>query len=95
MDGQTKYAIVARGEAAIYLRLPSRPGYQEKIWDHAAGSLIVEEAGGRVTDVHGRPLDFSAGRVLGNSGGIVVTNGVIHDAVLEAVRAEIESATRT
>ncbi len=95
VDGQTKYAIVARGEAAIYLRLPSRPGYQEKIWDHAAGSLIVEEAGGRVTDVHGRPLDFSAGRVLGNSGGIVVTNGVIHDAVLEAVRAEIESATRT
>ncbi len=89
VDGQTKYAIVARGEAAIYLRLPSSPGYREKVWDHAAGSLIVEEAGGRVTDVHGRPLDFSRGRELGNSGGIVVTNGAIHETVLAAVRAEL------
>jgi len=89
VDGQTKYAIVARGEAAIYLRLPSSPGYREKIWDHAAGSLIVEEAGGRVTDVHGAPLDFSRGRELPGSAGIVVTNGAIHWAVLDAVRAEL------
>ena len=89
VDGQTKYAIVARGEAAIYLRLPSSPGYREKIWDHAAGSLVVEEAGGTVTDATGAPLDFSRGRELGNTGGIVVTNGVIHDAVLTAVRAEL------
>lgn len=89
VDGQTKYAIVARGEADIYLRLPSRPGYREKIWDHAAGSLIVEEAGGRVTTAHGQPLDFSLGRDLGNTGGIVVTNGAIHDQVLDAVGAEL------
>ncbi len=88
VDGQTKYAIVARGEASIYLRLPSHPGYREKVWDHAAGCVIVEEAGGRVTDLHGRPLDFGRGRDLGETGGIVVTNGVIHDAVLAAVQAE-------
>lgn len=88
VDGQTKYAIVARGEASIYLRLPSRPGYREKIWDHAAGCVIVEEAGGRVTDLHGRPLDFGRGRDLGETGGIVVTSGAIHDAVLAAAQAE-------
>ena len=86
VDGQTKYAIVARGEASLYLRLPSRPGYHEKIWDHAAGSLVVHEAGGRVTHVDGEELDFSRGRTLPDTSGIVVSNGRIHDQVLRAVR---------
>ena len=47
IDSQCKYAVVARGEASIYLRLPTRADYREKIWDHAAGTLIVEAAGGR------------------------------------------------
>ena len=58
MDSQAKYAVVARGEADIYLRLPTRADYREKIWDHAAGALIVAEAGGVVTDITGRPLEF-------------------------------------
>ncbi len=85
VDGQTKYGIVARGEASIYLRLPSTPGYHEKIWDHAAGSALITEAGGCVTHVDGEALDFSAGRTLPNATGIVVTNGRLHDAVLEAI----------
>src|SRR5262249_29181499 len=48
LDSQAKYATVARGEASIYLRLPTRQDYREKIWDHAAGAIVVEEAGGRV-----------------------------------------------
>jgi 3'-phosphoadenosine 5'-phosphosulfate (PAPS) 3'-phosphatase len=80
---------VARGEASIYLRLPRDTSYREKVWDHAAGSLVVEEAGGRVSDLDGRPLDFSEGRLLGNHRGIVCTNGAIHDQVLEACRAEL------
>ncbi len=86
VDGQTKYAIVARGEASLYLRLPTRPGYREKIWDHAAGSLLVTEAGGRVTHVDGGELDFGSGRTLPNGTGIVVSNGRLHGAVLVAVR---------
>ncbi|WZZ11261.1 hypothetical protein YC2023_097182 [Brassica napus] len=38
--------------------------YKEKIWDHAAGVVIVEEAGGVVTDAGGRKLDFSKGVYL-------------------------------
>ena len=44
--------MVARGDASIYLRIP-RGDYRENVWDHAAGLLIVEEAGGIVTDVDG------------------------------------------
>ncbi len=88
MDSQAKYGIVARGEATLYLRVPStsEAGYQEKIWDHAAGSIIAEEAGGRVTDVLGHPLDFSCGIEMEKNYGIVVTNGILHNIVLEALK---------
>jgi HAL2 family 3'(2'),5'-bisphosphate nucleotidase len=89
IDSQCKYAVVARGEASIYLRLPRDTSYREKVWDHAAGSLVLEEAGGRVSDLDGRPLDFSQGRLLGNHRGIVCTNGAIHEQVLAACRAEL------
>lgn len=87
LDSQAKYAVVARGEADIYLRLPTKADYFENIWDHAGGVLIVEEAGGRVTDVAGKPLDFTRGRQLRENRGVVVTNGRLHDRVIEAVQA--------
>ena len=88
MDSQAKYGVVARGEAALYLRLPSpqQPDYRERIWDHAAGALIVEEAGGRATDALGRPLDFTQGRRLSRNRGVIVSNGHLHTAVLEAIQ---------
>jgi 3'(2'), 5'-bisphosphate nucleotidase len=88
LDSQTKYAVVARGDASIYLRLP-HGDYRENTWDHAAGWLIVTEAGGRVSDVDGRPLDFTTGRRLIANRGIVATAASIHDEVLAAVRAVV------
>lgn len=88
IDSQAKYAVVARGEAVLYLRHTLDPNYREKVWDHAAGVIVMEEAGGRVTDLYGRTLDFARGRELSANRGIVATNGPIHDRVLAAV-AEI------
>ena len=87
MDSQAKYGIVARGEVAIYLRIPSssEPGYKENIWDHAAGSIIAEEAGGRVTDALGHPLNFLCGIKMEKNYGIVVSNGILHNDVLKAL----------
>lgn len=87
MDSQCKYASIARGDAAIYLRLPTRKGYEEKIWDHAAGVLAVTEAGGTVTDIHGHALDFSQGKTLRLNKGVVATNGCFHEAVVAVVKA--------
>ena len=86
MDSQCKYAAVARGDASIYLRMPTRADYREKIWDHAAGKLVVEEAGGIVTDVAGKPLDFRHGRSLDQNSGVVATASGVHARVIEAIR---------
>ena len=90
LDSQAKYAVVARGESALYLRHSLNREYREKVWDHAAGVLVTEEAGGKVTDVFGQPLDFSQGRELSANHGIVATNGLLHDRVLAAVAEVLE-----
>lgn len=84
MDSQAKHVMVAAGHADVLVRFP-RPGYREAIWDQAAGARLVEEAGGRVTDLAGRPFDFSTGRRLTRNEGVLATNGHLHDAVLAAV----------
>jgi 3'(2'), 5'-bisphosphate nucleotidase len=86
MDSQAKYGSIARGAGDIYLRLPVNATYQEKIWDHAAGDLIVREAGGEVTDSVGSRLDFSIGRTLAQNKGVVAAPAAIHASVLEVVR---------
>ena len=86
MDSQAKYGSIARGAGDIYLRLPTSKTYQEKIWDHAAGDLIVREAGGQVTDTKGNRLDFGVGRTLATNSGVVAAPAGIHAQVLEAVQ---------
>ena len=88
MDSQAKYAVLASGGGDVNLRLisPSRLDYKEKIWDQAAGSIVVEESGGRITDLDGKPLDFSHGRTLATNRGVLATNGLLHDAALEGLQ---------
>jgi 3'(2'), 5'-bisphosphate nucleotidase len=87
MDSQAKYASVARGDAEIYLRLPTRKGYVERIWDHAAGYAILRAAGGRITDIEGKDLEFHHGRGLDANRGVVASNGPLHEQLIEAIAA--------
>jgi histidinol-phosphatase len=66
-----QYMLVAEGAAEIAL------DPEVKLWDLAAPQLIVEEAGGRFTDLSGHA------RPDGGSG--IATNGLLHDAALEIV----------
>jgi myo-inositol-1(or 4)-monophosphatase len=47
-------------------------------WDMAAGTLIVEEAGGRVTNYRNEPVDMFQGQ-------IVASNGNVHDALIDVI----------
>ena len=90
MDSQAKYALLAEGAGDCLFRLlsPDEPDYIEKIWDHAAGTLIVEEAGGKVTDLKGKPLNFACGELLIDNYGLLASNGLMHDAALQLLAKE-------
>jgi 3'(2'), 5'-bisphosphate nucleotidase len=93
MDSQAKYATLATGNAEIYLRLPTRKGYVERIWDHAAGYGVLTAAGGRVTDIAGRELDFKCGAGLEHNSGVIASNGPHHDAIVAAVQKHFQPPT--
>jgi myo-inositol-1(or 4)-monophosphatase len=70
-------AWVAAGRFDGYWELRTGP------WDVAAGSILVEEAGGRITGVDGAPVDIDHPSVL-------ASNGLIHDEMLK-VLAEVRA----
>src|SRR5438128_3730928 len=80
-------AVRRLGSAVLYCAWVAAgrfDGYWEQTtgpWDVAAGSLLIEEAGGRVTDLVGKPLDL-------DKPSIVASNGNIHAAML-GILAEV------
>ncbi len=85
LDSQDKHAMVACGMGDILLRVVPETTYFEKMWDHAAGYAIVTEAGGRMTDIYGQPIDWTSGTRMTNNRGVLVTNGYLHAAVVDAI----------
>lgn len=70
-------AAVATGEFAGTIF----PGQHHH--DTAPGHIIVEEAGGKVTDIFGQPHDYSGNKIAGH----LMSNGHLHDLMVEAVNA--------
>ncbi|MFA6600433.1 MAG: inositol monophosphatase family protein [Candidatus Omnitrophota bacterium] len=89
LDSMAKYAVVAGGTSDFLTYLPSAAhagGFGMKVWDVAPGALIVEEAGGKVTDLEGNVPDYSQVRVPLRSG-ILISNGILHEKLLAAFKA--------
>lgn len=75
IDSQAKYVMLAAGEGDFIVRTlnENQPDYREKIWDHAAGQIILHEAGGLVSDLEGQPLDYRQGRTLRTNRGLLAS----------------------
>ena len=88
MSSLAKHVMLASGAADFFLRLlsPKNPGYREKIWDQAPGFVIIEEAGGLLTDSEGKPLDFTHGRTLAQNRGLLGANKRLHPQILAALK---------
>lgn len=86
LDSQCKYSLVARGQADGYLRLPTSKEYVEKIWDHAAGMCIAIEAGAIVSDVSGKPLDFTHGTRLEQNRGVICATEGLHQRIIATIQ---------
>eukprot|EP00904_Undaria_pinnatifida_P009804 jgi/Undpi1/5954/HiC_scaffold_2.g01228.m1 len=79
-DSKNTPVYICAEQGGIYLRLP-RWGYVENIWDHVAGAVVIREAGGKVTDSRGEPLDFSLGGKLPRERGSSGSAGQFFSAV--------------
>jgi myo-inositol-1(or 4)-monophosphatase len=83
--GQAR-AVRRLGSAALdvcYVAAGRMDGFWEQglgPWDIAAAALIAEEAGGRTSDLDGRPFDARSGR-------LVASNGLVHESMLETIAA--------
>jgi 3'(2'), 5'-bisphosphate nucleotidase len=81
-----RYAALLVGGGDFQLRIPSSDDVVMHIWDHAGAQLILTEAGGKVTDLDGKDMDFGAGRDLSRNNGLLAARQGIHAAVLESMK---------
>ena len=76
-----KVALICEGRAHLYLDMSGRTSQ----WDTCAPAALLKEAGGRMTDLKGMPLIYN-GPELHHLNGVIASNGIIHDRVVEAVK---------
>ena len=77
-----KVGLLCEGRAHLYIH----PGGRTKLWDTCAPEAILREAGGRITDVSNMPLRYDS-REQRNLHGLIATNSVIHDRVVQVTQA--------
>jgi 3'(2'), 5'-bisphosphate nucleotidase len=75
-----KVGLIVERQCDLYVHLSSRT----KEWDTCAPEVILSEAGGRLTDLFGRPLRYNSLEAQ-NHNGIVATNGIAHDNVIKVL----------
>lgn len=84
MNGSLKINEVARGEYTAFVSPKTNP---MNLWDLAATQVILEEAGGLLTDLAGNPLDYRAENPM-VTGGIIASNGATHSFIRHRVGGE-------
>ena len=73
-----KVGKISSGEAEAYITTTNKM----KEWDSAASYCIISEAGGKMTDMLGNDLTYN-NQIVNHQNGILVTNGLIHNKILE------------
>ncbi len=73
-----KAGLIASRTCDIYIH----PSPRTKIWDTCAPQIILEEAGGLLTDIFGGPLRYDRAQ-LQNLNGILASNGAVHELAVE------------
>ncbi|KAK4180695.1 putative 3',5'-bisphosphate nucleotidase [Triangularia setosa] len=81
-----RWVCLALGLANTTVWVYKKRERKAKIWDHAGAMLLFREAGGKITDVDGKEIDLSEGRLLDKNFGFLAAPEGIHGVVLEAVQ---------
>jgi 3'(2'), 5'-bisphosphate nucleotidase len=84
-----KVSLIASQTCDIYIH----PSPRTKLWDTCAPQIILEEAGGRFTDLFGQEMRYDRAE-LQNQNGILATNGAGHDAAVERLKPLLQEFGR-
>ena len=85
-----KIGLIATRECDVYVH----PSPRTKLWDTCAPQIILEEAGGRLTDLFGETIRYDSADVR-NLNGLVATNGVAHDEAVARLGPLLKELGRT
>ncbi len=77
-----KVSRLVLGQGDLYVH----GGLGAKLWDTCAPEAILVAAGGRFSDLAGKPIDYASGDLMLRNG-LVASNGALHEVVLAAVQA--------
>ncbi|CAK3925292.1 3 (2),5 -bisphosphate nucleotidase [Lecanosticta acicola] len=86
-----KYAALGLGRCHIVMRIFKYASWRSNMWDHAGGVLIFEEAGGKVTDLNGKPIDFTQGRKMAENYGLLCAPSSVHAEVLQSIHETLQA----
>ena len=81
MDSMAKFCMVADGTADLYIKpMDENRSFS---WDFLPGMLIVNEAGGIVSDLKGNNIKFNNEKCIITAPGLVASNGILHEEILK------------
>jgi len=83
---QLRYIALTLGACEVVLRTPKPTDAPSHVWDHTGGVMVFVEAGGKVTDLNGKELDFTSGRDLTENFGLIAALENVHSKVVEATK---------
>ena len=81
-----KIGALCEGRAHLYVHTGSRT----HLWDTCGPEAILREAGGELTDIFSRPLQYN-GREVRNPNGLIASNGVIHERAVQVTQSVVEA----
>lgn len=81
IDSMAKFCKIADGSADFYLK-PMNIN-RSFSWDFLPGTLLVQEAGGKISDITGNPVQFNNEKCVVKAPGMLATNGLLKEKILK------------
>jgi len=85
LDSMAKLCMVADGSSELYIKPMNMQ--RSFTWDFLPGELLVNEAGGMITDIRGNPIQYVNDKCKITAPGLIASNGIRHEELLNALKS--------
>lgn len=84
IDSMAKFCMIADGTADLYIKPMNKS--RSFAWDFLPGTLLVQEAGGTVSDLRGNTIEFNNDRCIVSAPGLIASNSIIHNEIISKLK---------